>query len=124
MLILDVQDGENDGRHNGHNLNNRAGCSLAPRRRTVHAGTVARQCLPKETFAQVSYPGGFDRHVGMSRNQRRPATVGDQARTRAIRQQCPACGRKGAQRFHTDEALFGMYCRYDDCDWTAFHLRK
>jgi len=33
------------------------------------------------------------------------------------------CGRKDALRFTTNEAFFGMYCRYDGCGYDAFIQR-
>jgi ribosomal protein S27AE len=50
-------------------------------------------------------------------------TVTAMTRSAASRQ-CPKCGRKSALKFHTDDAMYGRYCRWQDCGYEAMTIRE
>ena len=46
---------------------------------------------------------------------RNPGNVAAAQVRSAAKRQCPACGRKSALRWHSDEEMFGWACRWQDC---------
>lgn len=49
--------------------------------------------------------------------KRRSAEFGAAMRRGAERRRCPACGRKSALTWVSDDFGVGQYCRWEDCDY-------
>lgn len=45
------------------------------------------------------------------------------ARRSAERRKCPKCGRKSALKHHSDDTMFGRYCRWEDCGYEDMKMR-
>lgn len=44
-------------------------------------------------------------------------------RRSAEKRRCPQCGRGSALKFHSDEEMFGSYCRWPDCGYERMTRR-
>lgn len=51
-----------------------------------------------------------------------PNTVKAMERSASARR-CPKCGRKSALKHHSDDMMYGSYCRWQDCGYEHFTIR-
>jgi hypothetical protein len=54
---------------------------------------------------------------------RRPSQSAHQKRS-AVRSTCPKCGRQQSLKHHSDDLMYGSYCRREDCDYEHFTVRE
>jgi hypothetical protein len=57
-------------------------------------------------------------------SQRNSGNTSAAQRLTAERNRCPKCGRKQALRFYSDDLMFGMACRWEDCGHERMTLRS
>jgi hypothetical protein len=59
----------------------------------------------------------------IAHSQRNSGNIAAAQRRSAAARECPKCGRKAALTRYRDEMFSGLFCRWEDCDYTGVRLR-